>query len=54
MNVKGIYKMFKDKVICVFGGTGSVGSLIVEYLMKHEPKSIRIVCNSENELWEAE
>jgi len=45
--------MFEDKTICVFGGTGTVGSLIVNELMKHDPYSVRIVCNNENELWEA-
>jgi FlaA1/EpsC-like NDP-sugar epimerase len=37
----------------VFGGTGSVGSLIVEHLMTQDPYSIRVFCNNENELWEA-
>ncbi len=44
---------FKNKTICVFGGTGTVGSLIVEEVMRHEPKSVRVICNSENELWDA-
>jgi len=43
---------FKDKTICVFGGTGTIGSLIVEYLVTQKPYSIRIFCNVENELHE--
>lgn len=44
--------MFEDKTICVFGGTGTVGSLIVEELLKRNVKIIRVFCNSEQELWE--
>lgn len=43
--------MFDKKTICVFGGTGTIGSLIVEELMKYDC-IIRVFCNSENELWE--
>jgi len=45
-------KFFKDKVILVFGGTGSIGSEITSQLLKFDPKTIRIFSNSENELWE--
>ena len=45
---------FKEKVITVIGGTGSIGSNIVNHLLKHNPKTIRILSNSENELWETE
>jgi UDP-N-acetylglucosamine 4,6-dehydratase len=44
--------MFKNKIITVFGGTGTVGSLIVEYLRTQSPKSIRVFSNDENSLWE--
>ena len=43
---------FKNKVILVIGGTGSIGSEIVHQLLKYNPKTIRIFSNSENELWE--
>ena len=43
---------FKDKVILVTGGTGSIGSEIVAKLLNYDPKAIRILTNSENELWE--
>ena len=47
-----ISSFFKDKIIVVLGGTGSIGSEIVSHLLKYEPKTIRILSNSENELWE--
>ena len=43
---------FERKTICVFGGTGTIGSLIVEYLLNQNPYSIRVFCNDENSLWE--
>ena len=43
---------FNDKVILVIGGTGSIGSEIVRQLLELNPKTIRILSNSENELWE--
>ena len=43
---------YKDKVILVLGGTGSIGSEIISQLLKFNPKTIRILSNSENELWE--
>lgn len=45
---------FKDKTICVFGGTGTIGTLIVEYLIEQKPDSIRIFSNDENSLWECQ
>ncbi|MFX0025174.1 MAG: SDR family NAD(P)-dependent oxidoreductase [Candidatus Hermodarchaeota archaeon] len=43
---------FKDKIILVTGGTGTIGSEIVSQLLDLNPKTIRILSNSENELWE--
>lgn len=43
---------FEDKVILVLGGTGTIGSEIVTQLLNYNPKTIRILSNSENELWE--
>ncbi len=45
-------EFFKDKTILVAGGTGSIGSEIVSQILKLNPKTIRILSNSENELWE--
>jgi FlaA1/EpsC-like NDP-sugar epimerase len=46
--------LFQNKVICVFGGPGTIGSLIVEYLRPLRTKAIRVFCNNENELWEVQ
>ncbi|GAG90876.1 unnamed protein product, partial [marine sediment metagenome] len=43
---------FEDKIILVTGGTGSIGSEIVAKLLNYNPNTIRILTNSENELWE--
>jgi len=43
---------FKDKIILITGGTGSIGCELVSQLLKLNPKTIRILSNSENELWE--
>lgn len=43
---------FEDKNFLVLGGTGSIGSEIVSQLLNYNPKTIRILSNSENELWE--
>ncbi len=47
-----VSKFFEDKVISVFGGTGSIGSEIISQLLQYNPETIRIFSNSENELWE--
>ncbi len=41
-------KSFKDKVILVTGGTGSIGSEIVAQLLKFHPKQIRIFSRNES------
>jgi UDP-glucose 4-epimerase len=41
--------MFEDKTIAVIGGTGTIGSLIVEYLLTQKTRVIRVITNSENE-----
>lgn len=43
---------YNNKIILVIGGTGSIGSEIVSQLLKFDVKTIRILTNSENELWE--
>jgi len=47
-----LLEFFEDKTILVCGGTGSIGSEIVSQLLNWNPKTIRILSNSENELWE--
>ena len=47
-------KMFENRKICVFGGSVTIGSLIVEYLKTHDPDTIRIFSNDENSLWECQ
>lgn len=42
--------LFINKTVVVLGGPGSIGSLLVEEIMKDNPYSIRILCNNENEL----
>lgn len=45
-------EFFEDKIILVCGGTGSIGSEIVSQLLNYNPETIRILTNSENELWD--
>ncbi len=47
-----LHSFFRDKSILVLGGTGTIGSEIVSQLLNHNPSVIRILSNSENELWE--
>ncbi len=45
---------YKDKVILVTGGTGSIGSEIVKKLLELDPKAIRVLDNNETSLFELE
>lgn len=45
--------MFENKKICVFGGTGTIGSLIVDYLLEQHPSVVRVFSNDENSLWDS-
>ncbi len=45
--------LFLSKKVVVIGGPGTIGSLLVEAIMVDNPDSVRILCNNENELWEA-
>jgi UDP-N-acetylglucosamine 4,6-dehydratase/5-epimerase len=36
-------KQFKDKVVLVTGGAGSIGSALVREVLKYEPKAVRIL-----------
>lgn len=42
--------VFQDKNILVTGGTGSVGHGIVEKVLQHRPRAVRILSNDENGL----
>lgn len=48
------FGFFEKRKICVFGGTGTIGSLIVEYLKTQNPSVIRVFSNDENSLWESQ
>lgn len=45
---------YKDKVVLVTGGTGSIGSEIVKKLLKLQPKIVRVLDNNETALFELE
>ncbi|MBN2156578.1 MAG: SDR family NAD(P)-dependent oxidoreductase [Candidatus Lokiarchaeota archaeon] len=51
---KNIKDFFSGKGILVIGGTGTIGSEIVNQLLICNPRVIRIFTNSENELWETQ
>lgn len=51
-NLLDLLDFYEDKVILVAGGTGTIGSEIVTQLLNYNPKTIRILSNTENELWE--
>ncbi|MFH1822207.1 MAG: SDR family NAD(P)-dependent oxidoreductase [Patescibacteria group bacterium] len=41
-------KEFKNKIILITGGTGTIGSEIVKELLKYKPKQIRVLSRDEN------
>ena len=45
-------QQFKDKIILITGGTGSIGHGIIKQLINFEPKQIRVFTNDENSLVE--
>lgn len=45
---------YKDKIVLVTGGTGSIGSKIVKKLIKLQPKIVRVLDNNETALFELE
>lgn len=51
ININGFYK---DKVVLVTGGAGSIGSELVRKLLKLEPTVVRILDNNETSLFDLE
>ncbi|PJC40404.1 MAG: hypothetical protein CO042_03960 [Parcubacteria group bacterium CG_4_9_14_0_2_um_filter_41_8] len=43
---------FKDKIILITGGTGSIGSNLTEMILKHEPRQLRILSRNEGNQYE--
>ncbi len=46
------FNYFKDKSILITGGSGSIGTYLVEYLLKTKCKTMRILSNNEHELYQ--
>ncbi len=49
---QNLLKEFKDKKILITGGTGSIGTGLAKQLIKFKPKTIRILANDENSIFE--
>jgi len=48
-----IKRQFKNKIILISGGTGSIGIGIVKQLIQYKPKMIKILTNDENSIFES-
>jgi UDP-N-acetylglucosamine 4,6-dehydratase/5-epimerase len=48
-----IKRQFKNKIILISGGTGSIGIGIVKQLLQCNPKMIKILTNDENSIFES-
>jgi UDP-N-acetylglucosamine 4,6-dehydratase/5-epimerase len=53
LNKSDIKKEFKNKIILISGGTGSIGIGIVKQLLECKPKMIKILTNDENSIFES-
>ena len=49
---ESIMKEFRNKIILVTGGTGSIGLGLIKQLIKCNPKQIRVFSNDENSIVE--
>jgi len=49
---KNLRRELNDKTVLITGGTGSIGISLVKQLIKYNPKSIRILTNDENSVFE--
>lgn len=52
MSEQEIRELVEGKKFLVTGGTGSIGSVIVKRLLSYKPQVLRILSNSENELFQ--
>ena len=50
---KGTKNAYKNKNILVTGGTGSIGSALVKQLISCKPKSIKVLTNDENSIFDS-
>jgi len=48
-----IKRQFRNKIILISGGTGSIGTGIVKQLLECKPKMIKILTNDENSIFES-
>jgi len=48
-----IKRQFRNKIILISGGTGSIGMGIVKQLIQYKPKMIKILTNDENSIFES-
>lgn len=48
MTVERLSEAIRDKVILVTGGTGTVGQALVQRLLQHQPRAVRIFSRDEN------
>ena len=48
-----IKTVYKNKNILVTGGTGSIGLALVKQLISCKPKSIKVLTNDENSIFDA-
>src|SRR5271157_4631155 len=49
--ITDLKSLFEGKTICVTGGLGSIGSMIVKRLIDYNPKKIIIIDNRETEIF---
>lgn len=47
-----LHEQFKDKVILITGGTGSIGSKLTEMFLKCQPRQVRILSRNEGRQYE--
>lgn len=45
---------FTNQDICILGGTGTIGTALIERLLEYNPKRIRCVSNDEYSMWRTE